>query len=148
MIITFSVSDDNGRMLKSLRLDDRCCIQDEGAAMSTDHTSPSVRRGLLRVRAADPAFQQLIRDAEILLATDVRNPRNSCVVYHEPRPHKNDWQDEKTAEVVAVPVDYETDDAEILGELCRMLKGPAAVIDEPRSISEGLRNAESVLASR
>ena len=91
--------------------------------MSTDHTSPFVRRGLLRVRAADPAFQQLIRDAEILLATDVRNPRNSCVVYHEPRPHKNDWQDEKTAEVVAVPVDYETDDAEILGELCRTLKG-------------------------
>ena len=84
---------------------------------------PFVRRGLLRVRAADPAFQQLIRDAEILLATDVRNPRNSCVVYHEPRPHKNDWQDEKTAEVVAVPVDYETDDAEVLGELCKMLKG-------------------------
>ena len=108
--------------------------------MSTDHTSPFVRRGLLRVRAADPAFQQLIRNAEILLATDVRNPRNSCVVYHEPRPHKNDWQDEKTAEVVAVPVDYETDDAEILGELCKMLKGPAAVIDEPRSISKGLRN--------
>ena len=60
----------------------------------------------------------------------------------------NDWQDEKTAEVVAVPIDYETDDAEVLGELCKMLKGPAALIDDPRSISEGLRNAESVLASR
>ena len=69
-------------------------------------------------------------------------------MFHDPRPHNNDWQDEKTAEVVAVPVDYETDDAEVLGELCKMLKGPAAVIDDPRSISEGLRNAESVLASR
>ena len=29
-----------------------------------------------------------------------------------------------------------------------MLKGPAALIDDPRSISEGLRNAESVLASK
>jgi len=116
--------------------------------MSTDHTLPFLPRGLLRVRAANPEFQQLIRNADIILAADVRNPRNSCVVYHEPRPHNNDWQDEKTAEVVAVPVDYETDDAEILGELCKMLKGPAAVIDEPRSISEGLRNAESVLASR
>ncbi len=91
--------------------------------MSTDHTSPFVRRGLLRVRAADPAFQQLIRDAEILLATDVRNPRNSCVVYHEPRPHNNDWQDEKTAEILTVPIDYETDDAKVLGGLCRTLKG-------------------------
>ena len=99
--------------------------------MSTDHTSPSVPRGLLRVRAADPEFQQLIRNAEILLATDVRNPRNTWVVYHDPRPHNNDCQDEKTAEVVAVPVDYETDDAEVLGELCRTLKGPADVIDEP-----------------
>jgi hypothetical protein len=116
--------------------------------MSIGHGLPFLPRGLLRVRAADPAFQQLIRGAEILLATDVRNPRNSCVVYHDPRPHKNDWQDEKTAEVVAVPVDYETDDAEVLGELCRTLKGPAALIDDPRSISEGLRNAESVLASR
>ena len=70
-------------------------------------------------------------------------------MYHEPRPHKNDWQDEKTAEVVARPVDYETDDAEVLGELCRTLKGPAAVIEgEPRSISKGLRNPESVLVSR
>ena len=55
--------------------------------MSTDHKLPVVRRGLLRVRAADPEFQQLIRNAEIILAADVRNPRNSCVVYHEPRPH-------------------------------------------------------------
>jgi len=113
--------------------------------MSTDHTLPFLPRGLLRVRAANPEFQQLIRDAEILLATDVRNPRNSCVVYHEHRPHKNDWQDERTAEVVAVPVDYETDDAEVLGELCKMLKGPAASIDDPGSISKGLRNAESSL---
>ena len=117
--------------------------------MSTDHTLPFLPRGLLRVRAANPEFQQLIRNADIILAANVRNPRNSCVVYHEPRPHKNDRQDEKTAEVVAVPVDYETDDAEVLGELCKTLKGPAALIDDPRrSISEGLRNAESVLESR
>jgi len=70
--------------------------------MSTDHKLPFLPRGLLRVRAANPEFQQLIRNADIILATDVRNPRNSCVVYHEPRPHKNDWQDEKTAEVLSV----------------------------------------------
>ena len=44
--------------------------------------------------------------------------------------------------MLTVPVDYETDDAEVLGELCKMLKGPAASIDDPRSISEGLRNAK------
>ena len=50
--------------------------------------------------------------------------------------------------MLTVPVDYETDDAEVLDELCKILKGPAAAIDDPRSISKGLRNAESVLALR
>jgi len=90
----------------------------------------------------------LIRNAEIILAADVRNPRNTWVVFLDHRLHNDDCQDEKTAEILTVPIDYDTDDAEVLGELCKMLKGPAALIDEPRSISEGLRNAESVLASR
>jgi len=117
--------------------------------MSTDHTLPFLPRGLLRVRAANPEFQQLIRNAEIILAADVRNPRNTFVVFLvDPRLHNDFCQDENTAEILTVPIDYETDDAEVLGELCKMLKGPAALIDDPRSISEGLRNAESVLASR
>ena len=49
--------------------------------MSTDHTLPFLTRGLLRVRAANPEFQQLIRNAEIILAADVRNPRNTWVVF-------------------------------------------------------------------
>ena len=117
--------------------------------MSTDHTLPFLPRGLLRVRAANPEFQQLIRNAEIILAADVRNPRNTWVVFLvDPRLQKDDCQDEKTAEILTVPIDYETDDAEVLGKLCKMLKGPAAVIDEPRSISKGLRNPVSVLVSR
>ena len=124
-------------------------FKSEGAAMSTDHTLPFLPRGLLRVRAANPEFQQLIRNAEIILAADVRNPRNTWVVFLvDPRLQNDDCQDEKTAEILTVPIDYETDDAEVLGELCKMLKGPAALIDDPRSISEGLRNAESVLASK
>ena len=116
--------------------------------MSTDHTLPFLPRGLLRVRAANPEFQQLIRNAEIILAADVRNPRNTWVVFLDPRLQNDDCQNKRTAEMLTVPVDYETDDAEVLGELCKMLKGPAASIDDPRSISEGLRNAESVLASK
>ena len=116
--------------------------------MSTDHTLPFLPRGLLRVRAANPEFQQLIRNADIILASDVRNPRNTWVVFLDPRLQDDDCQNERTAEILTVPVDYETDDAEILGELCKMLKGPTAVIDEPRSISNGLRNPESVLVSR
>src|SRR5271157_3546822 len=116
--------------------------------MSTDHTLPFLPRGLLRVRAANPEFQQLIRNADIILAADVRNPRNTWVVFLDPRLQDDDCQNEKTAEVVAVPVDYETDDAEVLGELCKMLKGPAGVIDEPRSISEGLRNQNRSLRRR
>ena len=116
--------------------------------MSSDHTLPFLPRGLLRVRAANPEFQQLIRNAEIILAADVRNPRNTWVVFLDPRLQNDDCQNKRTAEMLTVPVDYETDDAEVLGELCKMLKGPAAVIDDPRSISTGLRNAESVLASR
>ena len=53
--------------------------------MSTDHTLPFLPRGLLRVRAANPEFQQLIRNAEIILAADVRNPRNTWVVFLDPR---------------------------------------------------------------
>src|SRR5208337_749396 len=146
--ITFSSRDDNGRMLKSLGQADLFRIQDEGAAMSIDHTLPFLPRGLLRVRAANPKFQQLIRNAEIILAADVRNPRNTWVVFLDPRLQNDDCQNKRTAEMLTVPVDYETDDAEVLGELCEMLKGPAAVIDDPRSISTGLRNAESVLASK
>ena len=116
--------------------------------MSIDHTLPFLPRGLLRVRAANPEFQQLIRNAEIILAADVRNPRNTWVVFLDPRLQNDDCQNKRTAEMLTVPVDYETDDAEVLGELCEMLKGPAAVIDDPRSISTGLRNAESVLASK
>jgi hypothetical protein len=117
--------------------------------MSIGQGLPFLPRGLLRVRAANPEFQQLIRNAEIILAADVRNPRNTWVVFLvDPRLHNDDCQDEKTAEILTVPIDYETDDAEVLGELCKRLKGPAALIDDPRSISEGLRNAESVLASK
>ena len=106
--------------------------------MSTDHTLPFLPRGLLRVRAANPEFQQLIRNAEIILATDMRHPRNTWVVLlFDPRLRNDDCQDEKTTEILAVPIDYETDDAEVLGELCKMLKGPAASIDDPRSISKG-----------
>ena len=136
-------------MLKSLGDADLFRIQDEGAAMSSDRTLPFARRGILRMRAANPEFQQLIREAEIIMAADVRNPRNTWVVFLvDPRLHNDDCQDEKTAEILTVPIDYETDDAEVLGELCKMLKGPAALIDDPRSISEGLRNAKSVLVSR
>src|SRR5271165_1297507 len=117
--------------------------------MSTDHTLPFLPRGLLRVRAVNPEFQQLIRNAEIILAADVRNPRNTWVVFLvDPRLQNDDCQNESTAEILTVPVDCDTDDAEVLGELCKMLKGPADSIDDPRSISTGLRNAESVLASR
>ena len=137
--VTFSSRDDNRRILKSLGYADRCRMQEDDAAMSTDHTLPFLARGLLRVRAANPEFQQLIRNAEIPLATDVRNPRNSCVLYtHRTQAaQRMTGKTRNTAEVVAVPVDYETDDAEVLGELCKMLKGLAAVIDEPRSISKG-----------
>ena len=116
--------------------------------MSIEHTLPFLARGLLRVRAANPEFQQLIRNAEIILAADVRNPRNTWVVFLDPRLQNDDCQNKRTAEMLTVPVDYETDDAEVLVELCKMLKGPAASIDEPGSISKGLRNAESVLALR
>src|SRR5271165_6037039 len=92
--------------------------------------------------------QQLIRNAEIILAADVRNPRNTWVVFLDPRLQNDDCQNKRTAEMLTVPVDYETDDAEVLVELCKMLKGPAASIDDPGSISKGLRNAESVLASK
>ena len=68
-------------MLKSLGYADLCRIQDEGAAMSIEHALPFLPRGLLRVRAANPEFQQLIRNAEIILAADVRNPRNTWVVF-------------------------------------------------------------------
>ena len=108
--------------------------------MSIEHTLPFLPRGLLRVRAANPEFQQLIRNAEIILAADVRNPRNTWVVFLDHRLQNDDCQNERTAEMLTVRLDYETDDAEVLGELCKMLKGPAALIDDPRSISEGLRN--------
>ena len=67
--------------------------------MSTDHTLPFLPRGLLRVRAANPEFQQLIRNAEIILAADVRNPRNTWVVFHRSQAQNDDCQDEKTAEI-------------------------------------------------
>ena len=116
--------------------------------MSFDHTSPFRPRGILRVRAANPEFRQQIRNADIILAADVRNPPNTWVVFLDPRLQNDDCQNERTAEILTVPVEYETDDAEVLGKLCKMLKGPAALIDDSRSISEGLRNAESVLVSR
>jgi hypothetical protein len=134
-------------MLKSLGHADLFRIQDEGAAMSIGHGLPFLPSGLLRVRAANQEFQQLIRNADIILAADVRNPRNTWVVFLDPRLQDDDCQNERTAEILTVPVDYESDDAEIPGELCKMLKGPAAVIDEPGSISKGLRNPESVLVS-
>jgi hypothetical protein len=135
-------------MLKSLGYADPCCIQIEGAVMSFDHTSPFRPRGILRVRAANPVFRQQIRNADIILAADVRNPPNTWVVFLDPRLQNDDCQNERTAEILTVPVEYETDDAEVLGKLCKMLKGPAAPSDDPRSISTGLRNPESVLVSR
>src|SRR5271166_518561 len=123
-------------------------MQTDGAAMSIDRRLPFAPRGILRVRAVNSEFQELIRNADIILAADVRNPLNTGVVFLDPRLQNDDCQNERTAEILTVPVDYETDDAEVLGELCKMLKGPAALINDPRSISTGLRNAESVLASK
>jgi hypothetical protein len=97
-------------------------MQDEGAAMSIGHESPFVPRGLLRVRAAITEFKQRIRGADIDLAADVRNPLNTRVVFLDPRLHNDDYHDSRRAEVLTVPVDSNTDDAEVLGELCRMLK--------------------------
>ena len=74
-------------------------FKSEGAAMSIEHRLPFLPRGLLRVRAANPEFQQLIRNAEIILAADVRNPRNTWVVFLDPRLQNDDCQDEKTAEI-------------------------------------------------
>jgi hypothetical protein len=91
--------------------------------MSIDHELPFPRRGLLRVRAVQSEFRQRVRSADIILAADLRHPPNTWVVYHDPRLQKEDNQDEKTAEILAVPVDVDTDDAEVLGNLCRVLKG-------------------------
>ncbi len=101
--------------------------------MSIDHTLPFLPRGLLRVRAANPEFQQLIRNAEIILVADVRNPQNTRIVFLDHRLQNDDGENERTAEILTVPVDFETDDAEVLGELCRMLRGHEALIDNPRS---------------
>jgi len=111
-------------MLKSLGSVDPCLIQDEGAAMSIGYELPSLPRGLLRVRAAITEFKQLIREADIILAADVRNPLNTSVVFLDPRLHKEDFQGERRAEILTVPVDSNTDDADVLGELCNMLKEP------------------------
>ena len=110
-------------MLEGLGSANRRPIQGEGAAMSIGHTSTVLPRGLLRVRAASPEFQQLISNADILLATDVRNPGNTWEVFHDPGLQNDDWGEERTAQILTVPVDYETDDAEVLGELCKLLKG-------------------------
>ncbi len=90
--------------------------------MIIDHASTVLPRGLLRARAASPEFQQLIRTVDILLATDVRNPGNTWEVFHDPGLENDDWGEERTAQILTVPVDYETDDAEVLGELCKLLK--------------------------
>src|SRR5271166_1171532 len=105
----------------------------EGAAMSIDRTWPFARRGILRVRAVNPEFQQLIRNADIILAADVRNPRNTWVVFLAPRLQNDDCENERTAEILTVPVDYETDDAEVLGELCSMRKGHEALIKDSKN---------------
>ncbi len=91
--------------------------------MSSDHTSTVLPRGQLRVRAASLEFQQLISNADILLATDVRNPENTWEVFHDLALQNDGWGDERTAQILTVPVDYETDDAEVLGALCMLLKG-------------------------
>lgn len=91
--------------------------------MSIEHTLPFLPRGLLRVRAVNPEFQKLIKKADIIMAADVSNPRNTWVVFLDPKLHNDECQDEKTAEVLTVPVDSNTDDAKVLGELCNKLKG-------------------------
>ena len=101
--------------------------------MSMDHTLPFTWRGILRVRAVNSEFQQLVRNADMILAADVRNPRSTWVVFLDPRLQKDGCQNQRTAAILTVPVDYETDDVEVLGELCRMLKGQEALIDDPRS---------------
>jgi hypothetical protein len=68
-------------------------------------------------------FRQQIREADILLATDVRDPRNTRVVFHDRKPHRDDWHEIKTAEILTVQLDYETDDPQVLDELCTLLKG-------------------------
>lgn len=135
-------------MLKNLGHAHLFRIQDEGAAMSIGHGLPFLPRGMLRVRAANLEYRELIRSADIILAADVTNPRNTYVVFIAPRLQNDDCQGERTAQMLTVSVDYETDDSKVLGELCRLLKGPADSIDDARSIAEGLRTPESVLVSK
>jgi hypothetical protein len=101
--------------------------------MSIKDECPILPRGLLRVRVAITEFQQLIKDADVILAADVRNPLNTSVVFLDPRLHNDHFQDEGRAEILTVPVDSNTDDANVLGELCNMLRGHEALIDDPRS---------------
>jgi hypothetical protein len=77
------------------------------------------KRGILRVRADDPHFQQQIREADILLAEDAKILVEPAWCPTIPSPLSDDWQESKTAVVITVQFDYETDDAQVLDQLSK-----------------------------
>ena len=59
----------------------------------------------------------------------MRNPLNTSVVFLDPRLHNDAFDGERRAKILTVPVDSNTDDADVLGELCDVLKEPCLTED-------------------
>lgn len=88
------------------------------------HHQPELRLGSLRKRIFNPDFRRKISRAGVVWGVDVRDPENRSLFFGKPtleRIVKTGKAELVT--VVGIPVDYETDDLEVLAAACLTLKG-------------------------
>jgi hypothetical protein len=91
------------------------------------HSIESPRRGgasgTLRERGRENDLRDAIRMAQVIMGVDTQDCGRTEIFFRELPASGADQESCQTAEVLSVPVDYFTDDADILVQLCLELKG-------------------------
>jgi hypothetical protein len=85
---------------------------------------PDYPPGRLREAIARPEVREQIRDAGVIFGTDVHNPGNRSLFFGKANLERILKSGRARAtRVTAVPVDFDTDDVEVLVAACITLKG-------------------------
>ncbi len=92
--------------------------------MSRQPKHPSDQPGTLRNRIFRPDVRQAISDAGVVVGVDVRDPENRSLFFGKATLERIVKSGNgKLMSVARIPVDYETDDLEVLAAACLVLKG-------------------------
>jgi hypothetical protein len=88
-------------------------------------------KGDLIQQLSDPETKATLKEADVIMGVDVRNPDNSSIFYGKATLERiSKGSGGRTLGVARVPVDFETDDLEALAAFCVHEKGSCCYVGQ------------------